>query len=87
LEDGERLELEKDINAALIDHNYTRVAEPVGSEVELVDTEAHSELLNNNLGVQIAEHDPDLDPSAFALVAARGSAELMIDPVFLGWRR
>ena len=87
LEDGERLELEKDINAALLAHNLTRVTEPVGSEVELVDTEAHSELLNDNLGVQTAGHGTNLDPSAFALVAARGSAELMIDPVFLGWRR
>ena len=29
----------------------------------------------------------DYEPSVFALVVARGSAELMIDPAFLGWRR
>ena len=43
--------------------------------------------MNDKLGVQTAGHDTNVDPSAFAVVVARGSAELMIDPVFLGWRR
>ena len=29
----------------------------------------------------------EFSPSVFALRVARGSAELIVDPVFLGWRR
>ena len=29
----------------------------------------------------------DFSPSVFALSMARGSAELIVDPVFLGWRQ
>ena len=41
LEDEEISELEKGINAALLAHNLTRVHEPIGAEVELVNKETH----------------------------------------------
>ena len=89
LEDEEMSELEKDINAALLAHNLTRVHEPIGVEVELVNTETHlvGQVLVHGSVLQPVIYDSDLDPSVFALVAARGLAEMMIDPVFLGWRR
>ena len=88
-DDEERSDIEKGINAALLAHNLIRVEKPIDAEVELVST-------NSYLEKSDPEQDPDLsaptdnsfyDPSVFALAVARGSAELIIDPVFLGWRR
>ena len=80
-----------------LDHNQLRIARSNEAEVDLeagvlhlsdFDPGQNSVVTANNvtsLGSIISSDD--FSPSVFALSAARGSAELIVDPVFLGWRR
>ena len=89
LDDEERLDLEKGINSALLAHNLIRVENPIDTEVELVSTNPYLEKPDpaQDSDLPVTTGTSFYDPSVFALAAGRGSAELIIDPVFLGWRR
>ena len=87
-------------NEVILAHNQLRVERSTEAEVELEDTngmglhqvglspEQGSEPVLENATIleSFISHN-DFSPSVFALRVARGSAELIVDPVFLGWRR
>ena len=87
-------------NDVFLAHNQLRVERSSEAEVELEDTngmglhqigldpEQGSEPVLENASIlkSFITHN-EFSPSVFALSVARGSAELIVDPVFLGWRR